>query len=118
MVKHRHLLYRKWKPPKQRDKFIPKFFQMGRVVEGPAEYYSARLPRKERRNTWAKEFLANADTKEWIRLKTERALSRDRRAGNRVWTPVKQFSRNSRYNLRKKVQKVKKIKRRLKQTSK
>jgi len=111
LVKHRHLLFRKWKPPRQPEKYIPKYFQMGRVIEGPAEYYSSRIPRKERKQTWAKEFMANADTKEWIRVKTERALARARRPGKTSWHPTKRFKQNTRYKLSKKIHKVKKLRR-------
>jgi len=117
MVKHRHLLYRKWKPPKQFDKYIPKYFQMGRVVEGPADFYSARMPRKTRKQTWAKEFMANADTKEWLRIKTERALGRARRPGSKFWKPTNQFKQQTRYKLRKRIHKVRKLRKQGNQTN-
>lgn len=37
----------------------PKFSQVGQVIEGPTEYFSSRLPRKERKRTFVEEVLAN-----------------------------------------------------------
>lgn len=36
---------------------LPKFFQMGTVVEGSAEFHSARMAKKERKRTLAEEIL-------------------------------------------------------------
>lgn len=36
----------------------PEFSQVGTVVEGPAEYYSARLLNRERKKTFVEEILA------------------------------------------------------------
>lgn len=38
---------------------IPKFSQMGTLVEGPTDFYSARLTRKERKRTLVEEVLAS-----------------------------------------------------------
>ena len=40
-------------------KLIPEFSQIGTVVEGPTEYFSSRLPNKERRRTFVDEVLTN-----------------------------------------------------------
>ncbi|KAI9821116.1 MAG: hypothetical protein M1827_003850 [Pycnora praestabilis] len=36
----------------------PRFSQVGTIIQGPTEYYSARLPNKERRKTFVDEVLA------------------------------------------------------------
>lgn len=41
---------------------IPEFSQMGTIVEGPTEYYSARLTRKERKRDLVEEVLAERET--------------------------------------------------------
>ena len=38
---------------------IPKYFQMGTLVEGAGEYYSGRLTRRERKATMTEELLAD-----------------------------------------------------------
>lgn len=45
---------------------IPKFFQMGEIVEGAGEFYSSRMTKKERKQTLTQELLAD------IKLKRER----------------------------------------------
>lgn len=37
----------------------PKFSQIGQIIEGPTEYFSSRLPSKERKRTFVEEVLAN-----------------------------------------------------------
>lgn len=37
---------------------VPTFSEVGRVIEGPAERYSARLPNRERKRTFVEEILA------------------------------------------------------------
>jgi len=40
---------------------LPKFFQVGTVVEGPADFYHSRIPKKQRKQTIADELLADAE---------------------------------------------------------
>lgn len=37
----------------------PEFSQLGQIVQGPTEYFSSRLPNKERKRTIVEEVLAN-----------------------------------------------------------
>lgn len=37
---------------------VPEFSEVGTIIEGPTEYFSARLTRKERKQTFAEEILA------------------------------------------------------------
>jgi len=50
-----------WRKDTRRD-FVPAFSQVGTLVEGPTEYYSARLTRKERKRTIVEEVLGSTDT--------------------------------------------------------
>ncbi|KAJ7541681.1 hypothetical protein O6H91_10G070600 [Diphasiastrum complanatum] len=43
------------------SKTLPKYFQIGTVVEGPADFFSGRLTNKERKATFADELLSNTD---------------------------------------------------------
>ena len=45
-----------------RKNFVPDFSQVGTLVEGPTEYYSARLTRKERKQTIVEEVLGSTET--------------------------------------------------------
>ena len=53
-----------WRKDTRKD-FVPTFSQVGTIVEGPTEYYSARLTRKERKQTIVEEVLGSmqADAK-------------------------------------------------------
>lgn len=48
---------------------IPKYFQTGTIVEGNTEFFSARLTRKERKQTIADELLADDKAKDYFKRK-------------------------------------------------
>jgi len=111
MLKYRHLLYRAYKPAKVKDAHIPKYFQVATIVEGPTEYYSSRIPKKQRKTSWHKEYLADTESSNWFNTKTERAQKRLEAKGNpnSWWSPLKKFRPHSRYKVRKSVVKKRKI---------
>ncbi|KAK7789535.1 hypothetical protein R5R35_010316 [Gryllus longicercus] len=39
----------------------PKYFQVGTVIESPADFYSSRIPKKQRKKTMVDELLADAE---------------------------------------------------------
>ena len=41
---------------------VPTFSQVGTIVEGPTEFYSSRIPNKERKKTFVEEVLAAEDS--------------------------------------------------------
>jgi hypothetical protein len=41
------------------SKELSKYFQVGRVIGGPAEFYSSRIPKKQQKNTIVEELLAD-----------------------------------------------------------
>lgn len=51
-----------------RKKF-PKFFQMGKVVESAADFYHARIPKKQRKATLLDEVMADADLRKYQKRK-------------------------------------------------
>lgn len=108
MLKYRHMLYRKHKPTKMKEQFVPKFFQMGTVIEGPTEFYSDRLLKRERRKSWADEYLNNPETRKWFRVKKSRARRRIRAPENTFWAPMKQLGLSNRYKLKKQMAKSRK----------
>ncbi|TLD28945.1 hypothetical protein PspLS_03850 [Pyricularia sp. CBS 133598] len=44
-----------------RTQLVPTYCQLGTIIEGPTEFYNARLNRKERKKTLAEEVLASSD---------------------------------------------------------
>ncbi|RCK64712.1 rRNA-processing protein fcf2 [Candida viswanathii] len=63
----RHYKKEKWE--------IPKYFQMGTIIEGNTEFYSARLTKKERGKTMVEELLHDDNTKSTSRGSTTRSKS-------------------------------------------
>ena len=54
----------------KKDKWeIPKFFQMGTIIECNTEFYSSRLKRKERGKTMVEELLHDDTTKKYFKRK-------------------------------------------------
>ncbi|CAI9094547.1 OLC1v1030307C1 [Oldenlandia corymbosa var. corymbosa] len=52
---------RHYKKGDSKSKTLPKFFQMGTVIEPASEYYTGRLSKKERKNTLADELLSDSN---------------------------------------------------------
>ncbi|XP_071454558.1 deoxynucleotidyltransferase terminal-interacting protein 2 isoform X2 [Hetaerina americana] len=50
-------------------KVLPKYFQVGRVVEAPVDFYHSRIPKKQRKRTIVEELLADADFKRYNKRK-------------------------------------------------
>nr|CAG4651429.1 EOG090X0GO7 [Simocephalus serrulatus]SVE94579.1 EOG090X0GO7 [Simocephalus serrulatus] len=50
-------------------KVVPKYFQVGTVVDSPADFYHDRVPRKERKKTLVDELMANADFQRYNKRK-------------------------------------------------
>lgn len=68
IVKHKSAL-----DPKRhykKDKWeVPKFFQMGTIVESKADFYASRMKRKDRGNTLVEEVLNDGDTNKYFKRK-------------------------------------------------
>ncbi|OJD31574.1 rrna-processing protein fcf2 [Diplodia corticola] len=58
LLKMRNVLdpHRHYKKENSKD-FVPEYSQVGTIIEGPTEYYSARLQKKERKKTFVEEVL-------------------------------------------------------------
>ncbi|KAJ1723713.1 rrna-processing protein fcf2 [Coemansia erecta] len=50
-------------------KKIPKYFEMGTIIEGPTEFYSARLTKKERKTNLVDELLADKQARDYFKRK-------------------------------------------------
>ncbi|XP_046845459.1 deoxynucleotidyltransferase terminal-interacting protein 2-like [Xenia sp. Carnegie-2017] len=54
---------------KNNSKKLPKYFQFGTVVSGPAEFYSSRLPNSKRKKTIVESLLADAEFRRYNKRK-------------------------------------------------
>ncbi|KAI4884089.1 hypothetical protein NFI96_025701, partial [Prochilodus magdalenae] len=57
-----------------RDGF-PKYFQVGKVVDNPADFYHSRIPKKQRKRTVVEELLADAEFRSFNKRKYQEIVS-------------------------------------------
>ncbi|KAJ2723312.1 rrna-processing protein fcf2 [Coemansia sp. Benny D115] len=51
------------------SKKTPKYFEVGTIVEGPTEFYSSRMTKKERKNNLVDELLADKQARDYFKRK-------------------------------------------------
>lgn len=44
---------------------LPKYFQLAEVVDSPVDFYSSRVPKKQRKRTMAEEIMHDEETLRW-----------------------------------------------------
>lgn len=71
VLKNRSVLNPKrfYKREDKRRKELPKYFQIGTIKEGPTEFYSSRIPRKQRKQHIVDELLEDAESRNYIKKK-------------------------------------------------
>lgn len=57
---------------------IPSFSQVGRVIEGPTEYFSARINKKDRKQNFVDEVMAGEQSSQRFRRKYDEIQSAKR----------------------------------------
>jgi hypothetical protein len=70
-------------------KGIPKYFQIGTVVEGGADFYSGRLTKKERKGTFADELLADTSLNSYRKRKYKEIQEEKQAGGKKFWKQKK-----------------------------
>ncbi|KAJ1666313.1 rrna-processing protein fcf2 [Coemansia sp. RSA 1813] len=65
-------------------KEAPKYFEMGTIIEGPTEFYSSRLTKKERRGNLVDELLADKQTRDYFKRKVSEIHTQNK-SGNSKW---------------------------------
>ncbi|KAJ1732070.1 rrna-processing protein fcf2 [Coemansia sp. Benny D160-2] len=65
-------------------KQTPKYFEMGTIIEGPTEFYSGRMTKKERRSNLVDELLADKQARDYFKRKVGEIHSHNK-SGNRQW---------------------------------
>jgi hypothetical protein len=72
---------RGWDPKrfykKNDSKDLPKFFQIGTVVETAQDFYHSRIPKKDRKRTLVEELLADSEFKKYNKKKYSEALAQN-----------------------------------------
>ncbi|KAL2650487.1 hypothetical protein R1flu_018615 [Riccia fluitans] len=67
------------------SKGIPKYFQIGTVVSGAADFYSGRLTKKERKMSFADELLNDASLKAYTKRKYGEIQEKKQDGGKKFW---------------------------------
>jgi len=63
-------------------KTLPKYFQMGTIMDSSADYYSSRLTKKQRKQTLVDELLADAEFKNFQKRKYSEIQAKQRATGH------------------------------------
>ncbi|KRY69988.1 Deoxynucleotidyltransferase terminal-interacting protein 2, partial [Trichinella pseudospiralis] len=58
------------------QKTLPKYYEIGRVVDNPIDFYSSRIPKKQRKATIADELLADNELNNMCKMKYKEVMSR------------------------------------------
>eukprot|EP01135_Chromosphaera_perkinsii_P000838 Nk52_evm1s152 gene=Nk52_evmTU1s152 len=67
ILRMRHVLDPKRHYKSSDMKTIPKYFHVGKVIEGSAEFYSSRMTKRERKNNLAEEVLNDFDKRKYYK---------------------------------------------------
>lgn len=75
---------------------IPKFFQTGTIVEGNTEFFSARVSKKDRKQTFADELLANDKAKDYYKRKFAEIQAQKQSGRTKHYKKVKEMRQKQR----------------------
>ncbi|KAI9817275.1 MAG: hypothetical protein M1832_004697 [Thelocarpon impressellum] len=78
---------------------VPEYSQVGTVVEGPTEFFSARIPNKERKKTFVEEVLTRDDTMSRFKRKYD-DVQKSKTSGKKAYYQQLQAKRKRRIGTR------------------
>uniref|UniRef100_A0A8D8QN03 Deoxynucleotidyltransferase terminal-interacting protein 2 n=1 Tax=Cacopsylla melanoneura TaxID=428564 RepID=A0A8D8QN03_9HEMI len=78
-------------------KVLPKYFQIGQVIESPADFYHSRIPKKERKKTLVDELLADAEFKNKCKRKYKTIVQEQAFKSKRVQMHMKNLNRDRKH---------------------
>ncbi|KAF3925649.1 hypothetical protein ABW21_db0208054 [Orbilia brochopaga] len=81
---HKHFKGDDWKGK------LPQYFQMGTLIEGPTEYYSARLSNKDRQKSMVDEVLASGESKSRFKRKYAEIQAKKRSGRKEFYKKLKE----------------------------
>ncbi|KAJ4974110.1 hypothetical protein NE237_007284 [Protea cynaroides] len=76
---------RHYKKGDSKSKTLPKYFQVGTVVESASDFFSGRLTKKERKETLADELLSDQPLGKYRKRKVREIEKEKRPVGNEKW---------------------------------
>ncbi|KAL1458671.1 hypothetical protein WDU94_008801 [Cyamophila willieti] len=78
-------------------KVLPKYFQVGQVIESPADFYHSRIPNKQRKKTLVDELLADAEFKNKCKRKFKTIVQEQAFKSRRVQKHMKNLNRDKKH---------------------
>ncbi|GAB4860826.1 hypothetical protein Ancab_035988 [Ancistrocladus abbreviatus] len=76
---------RHYKKSDSKSKTLPKYFQVGTVVESPLDFFTGRLSKKERKPTLADELLSDVSFTQYRKRKVREIEELNQPASNNKW---------------------------------
>lgn len=74
-------------------KDLPKYFQVGTVMDSPTDFYHARVPKKDRKQTLVEELLADADFRSFNKKKYQEAMAKQQRVSKKAIKHMKRLKK-------------------------
>ncbi|KAJ3660363.1 hypothetical protein Zmor_004814 [Zophobas morio] len=78
---------------KNDSKVLPKYFQIGKVLDSPLDYYNARLTKKERKKTLVDELLADAEFTKYNKRKYKEIIQEKQKTHYKAWRQAKRLKK-------------------------
>ncbi|KAF2884175.1 hypothetical protein ILUMI_22002 [Ignelater luminosus] len=76
-------------------KVLPKYFQIGKVVDSPLDYYNNRLTRKERKKTLVDELLADVEFNKYNKRKYKEIIEERQKTHYKAWRQAKKLKKKN-----------------------
>ncbi|KAK9871297.1 hypothetical protein WA026_011566 [Henosepilachna vigintioctopunctata] len=80
---------------KNDNKVLPKYFQIGKVMDSPLDYYSNRLTNKERKKTLVDELMADAQFKKYSKAKYVEIITERQKTHYKAWKQAKKLKKRN-----------------------
>lgn len=74
-------------------KVLPKYFQIGKVMDSPIDFHSDRLTKKERKKTLVDELLADAEFSRYNKRKYNEIITEKQKTHYKAWRQAKRLKR-------------------------
>jgi hypothetical protein len=78
------------------SKILPKYFQMGRVIESPHEFFSARIKKKDRKETIVQELLSDQKSREYFKRRYSEIQEKATSGGKKWYRKVSERKKKRR----------------------
>lgn len=78
---------------KNDTKVLPKYFQVGKVMDSPLDFYNNRLTKKERKKTLVDELLADAEFQKYNKRKYKEIIEEKQKTHYKAWRQAKRLKK-------------------------